>query len=116
MIHIVFNETDVTTLQNAIALDELLGGDVIQIKDDYAVGPLHNLYEEEGIKNRKDWWKEVLRGGDYENLAEDPSIDDYKTIEEVIERLRTDEKEKVWITYHHRLFFNMNKNSRTKVS
>ena len=97
MIHIVFNETDVTTLQGAIALDDQLAGDVLQIKDDYAVGPIQNLYEDEGIRNRKDWWKEVLAGGDYASLADDQSIDDYKTVAEIAERLQNDENENIWI-------------------
>ncbi len=37
MIHIVFNEPDVAVLQQAIELDESLQGDVILIRDDYAV-------------------------------------------------------------------------------
>ena len=97
MIHIVFNETDVTTLQGGIALDDQLAGDVLQIKDDYAVGPIQNLYEDEGIRNRKDWWKEVLAGGDYASLADDQSIDDYKTVAEIAERLQNDENENIWI-------------------
>jgi len=44
MIHIVFNEADVNVLKQAIELDETLQGDVIQIKDDFAVGPLGNIY------------------------------------------------------------------------
>jgi hypothetical protein len=39
MIHIVFNEPDVKVLQNAIELDESLSGEIVLIKDDYAVGP-----------------------------------------------------------------------------
>jgi hypothetical protein len=34
-----------------------LKGDIIQIKDDYAVGPLQNIYVGEGIENRKNWWR-----------------------------------------------------------
>ena len=49
MIHIVFNEPDVAVLQKAIALDETLSGDIVQIKDDFAVGPLENIYTAEGI-------------------------------------------------------------------
>ena len=48
MIHIVFNEADVDALQKAIDLDESLKGDVVQIKDEYAVGPIKNIYTEEG--------------------------------------------------------------------
>ncbi len=43
MIHVVFNTADVAVLQQAIALDESMAGTVIEIKDDYAVGPLAAL-------------------------------------------------------------------------
>ena len=48
MIHIVFNEADITVLQQAIALDASLVGEIVQIKDDFAVGPIANIYETEG--------------------------------------------------------------------
>ena len=64
MIHIVFNEADVKVLNEAIAMDESLSGEVIQIKDDYAVGPLYNIYVGEGMQARRDWWSDVLAGGD----------------------------------------------------
>ena len=50
MIHIVFNEPDIKVLQQAIGLDESLKGEVVQIQDDYAVGPLSNIYVGEGIE------------------------------------------------------------------
>ena len=37
MIHIVFQEADVTVLKEAIVLDASLGGSVVQIKDELAV-------------------------------------------------------------------------------
>ncbi len=39
MIHIVFNEPDVAVLQKAIELEESMQGEVVLIRDDYAVGP-----------------------------------------------------------------------------
>ena len=53
MIHIVFNAPDVEVLQKAIELDETLQGEVIQIKDDYAVGPIKDIYTDEGMEARK---------------------------------------------------------------
>lgn len=97
MIHIVFNEADVATLQSAFELDESLAGEVIQIKDDYAVGPVNNLYQREGIDARREWWKSVLEGGDYQHLAEEGTGDDYTAIAGVVGSLRRDEAEEVWI-------------------
>ncbi|MEO5595164.1 MAG: DUF1835 domain-containing protein [Chitinophagaceae bacterium] len=97
MIHIVFNEADVAVLKQAIEMDETLAGDVLQVKDDYAVGPLTNMYTEEGIEARKQWWKEVLAGGDYEGKADTGEVDDNKLVTGLIEKLTTDPKEIIWI-------------------
>jgi hypothetical protein len=95
MIHIVFNEPDVQVLKDAIALDPTMEGEVIQIQDDYAVGPLGDIYSQEGIEQRKQWWKEVLAGGDYAGRTEE--VDDTKTVLSLVEKLKADDQEKVWI-------------------
>jgi len=97
MIHIVFNEPDVEILQAAIQLDETLAGDVLQIKDDLAVGPLGDIYSGADMEVRKQWWREVLAGGDYEGLVDNGQIDDAGTVTELKERLDTDPAEAVWI-------------------
>jgi len=97
MIHIVFNEADIKVLKQAIELDETLAGEVIQIKDDYAVGPLGNIYIGEGIETRRQWWKEVLAGGDYDGKVESGDVDDYKTAAELVGTLRRNETETIWI-------------------
>lgn len=97
MIHVVFNEPDVTVLQQAIELDETLAGEVLLVRDDYAVGPLKEIYSEEGIEARKNWWREVLAGGDGDGGVEKGIVDDNKLVAELIEKLNTDLVEKVWI-------------------
>ena len=97
MIHIVFNEPDIKVLQQAIELDESLQGEVIQIKDDYAVGPLNNIYLAEGIEERKQWWREVLAGGDGNGKVDSGEVDDYKTAAELVGTMRRDENEIIWI-------------------
>ncbi len=97
MIHIVFNEADVAVLQQAMALDESLHGEVVQIKDDYAVGPLGDIYLGEGIENRKNWWRTVLAGGDYDGHADKDNVDDYKTAAELVGTMRRNEEEIIWI-------------------
>lgn len=97
MIHIVFQEEDVATLKKAISLDKTLQGDVIQIKDDFAVGPLLNIYTDEGIEERKLWWRKVLAGGDYEGLVDKGEIDDKNTLAGLLEKLNGNTEETVWI-------------------
>lgn len=94
MIHIVFNEPDVKVLETAITLDETMFGRVVQIKDEYAVGPLFNIYVKEGKDSRKEWWAEVLQGGDYEGKHE---VDDDATIAELVGSMRRDPEEIIWI-------------------
>ncbi len=97
MIHIVFNELDVTVLQEAIALDETLQGEVILIRDDYAVGPLNNIYIGEGISARKEWWRKVLSGGDGDGKVDTGEVDDYITAAELVGTMRRNENETIWI-------------------
>ena len=97
MIHIVFNEPDIKVLQQAILLDESLQGTIIQIKDDYAVGPLQDIYMGEGIQERRQWWRDVLAGGDGNGKVDTGEVDDYKTVAELIGTMRRDENEIIWI-------------------
>lgn len=97
MIHIVFNEADVHVMEEAIALDESLAGNVVQIKDDYAVGPIADLYLQEGIEARKQLWRDLTVGTEIEGKVDSGEVDDYKTIAEVVGSLRRDEGEIVWI-------------------
>ena len=97
MIHIVFNEPDVKVLQLALDLDDTLSGEIVCIKDDYAVGPLNNIYVGEGIEARKEWWRQVLNGGDYHGKADSGEVDDYKTVAELVGTMRRNEEQQIWI-------------------
>jgi len=97
MIHIVFQQNDIDTLKKAIELDETLSGNVIQIKDDFAVGPLVNIFSEEGIEVRKQWWREVLAGGDYDGSVDTGEVDDDRTVTSLVEKLNNDTEEIIWI-------------------
>jgi hypothetical protein len=95
MIHIVFNTADIAALEQAIELDESLSGKIIEIKDDYAVGPLLDIYETEGYQARRDWWKEVLAHSPYEDQLD--IVDDKLTVHQLINALTHDENEMIWI-------------------
>lgn len=97
MIHIVFNEADVAVLQQAIELDETLQGEVLLVRDDYAVGPIKDIFSEEGIEARKSWWREVLSGGDGDGSVDKGIVDDNKLVADLIEKLNVDAEEKLWI-------------------
>ena len=95
MIHIVFNTADIAALEQAIELDESLSGKIIEIKDDYAVGPLLDVYETDGYQARRDWWKEVLAYSPYEDQLD--IVDDKLTVHQLINALTHDENEMIWI-------------------
>lgn len=96
MIHIVFNQNEVGLMKKAIEMDEQMAGDIMQIKDDFAVGPLAGLDTEAGWQERVDWWRMLLQGSPYgEQLA--GSFDDRKTVKLLKEKLDADQQEEVWI-------------------
>ena len=97
MIHVVFQQADVTTLKKAIELDGTLQGAILEIKDDFAVGPIENIDTEEGWVARENWWKDLLAQSPYshENLV--GSFDDRKTVEGMKAKLQENENEVVWL-------------------
>jgi len=95
MIHLVFNTADIAALEAAIELDETLAGKVIEIKDDYAVGPLLDIYETEGYQARRDWWQNVLTNAPYTDQLD--IVDDKLTVHNLMNALNHDENEVLWI-------------------
>ena len=96
MIHIVFNESDVDLMKQVIKLDETLTGEVIQVKDDYAVGPLNQLDTDEGWQARYDWWMSLLENSHYAGSGM-VKFDDRKTVQELREKLTANPAEEIWI-------------------
>lgn len=97
MTHIVFQQADINALRLSFELENSVAGTIIEIKDDFAVGPLDDIYTPEGIGKRKQWWREVLAGGDYEGLVDDSTIDDNKTVSTLIDALQNNPDKVVWI-------------------
>jgi hypothetical protein len=95
MIHIVFEEANVAVLQKAIELDDALQGDVMEVKDDYAVGPIQNIYEPEGYEARRDFWKEALEYSPYSDALD--IVDDKLAVHNLLKALDENPDEKVWI-------------------
>lgn len=95
MIHIVFETANIDVLGKAFKLDEGLTGDIIEIKDDFAVGPIVDIYDEYGYQSRRDWWKEVLKFSPYTEQLN--IVDDKLTVHKLIRRLDEEADESVWI-------------------
>ena len=95
MIHLVFNTADKKVLEQAIELDESLAGQIVEIKDDYAVGPLMNIYEVEGYQQRRDWWKNVLQYSPYVDQIN--IVDDKQVIHDITNAIEHDPEQTIWI-------------------
>ena len=96
MIHIVFNESEVELMKQVIELDETMSGDVIQIRDDYAAGPLSALDTEEGRQSRLNWWKDLLSYSHYQE-SQVHHFDDRETVQLLKSKLDENPDEELWI-------------------
>lgn len=97
MIHVVFQAADVNTLKEAIALDLSLEGEIVEIKDDYAVGPIENSYDTEGYQQRRAWWKELVDFSPYNTDQLMQMVDDRLAVYQLKKGLDENEQEVVWI-------------------
>jgi len=97
MIHIVFQEADIEVLKKAQELDETLAGDVQIVRDDFAVGPIQNIYETEGYQARRDYWKAQLDYSPYNTEDLMHLVDDKMTVHNLKKSLDENEKEEAWI-------------------
>jgi len=95
MIHIVFEQANVAILQKAMELDEALQGEVVEIKDDYAVGPLLNIYETEGYQARRDWWKTLLEYSPYADSLN--IVDDKLAVHQLLKAIDEQPEQELWI-------------------
>jgi hypothetical protein len=95
MIHIVFEQENIAVLHKAIELDETLQGDIIEIKDDFAVGPIANIYETEGYQQRRNWWMNLLENSPYKEQID--LVDDKMTVFQLTKKLDENVDEKIWI-------------------
>lgn len=96
MIHIVFQQSDIDTLKQAIEMDNSLNGPILQIKDDFAVGPLLNIDTDEGWNERGNWWKNLIEGSPYPDALAG-SFDDRNTVSEIKKMLDDNLNEEAWL-------------------
>ncbi|TCJ12564.1 DUF1835 domain-containing protein [Flaviaesturariibacter flavus] len=97
MIHLVFQPADADTLRKAMEVDETLQGDIVEIKDDYAVGPLYLADDAEPWQQRRDWWKGLWEQSPYVAGESLPMVDDKMTLHSLMRTLDENPKEELWI-------------------
>jgi hypothetical protein len=96
-IHVVFQQADVTTLQQAIEMDESLRGEIFEIKDDFAVGPINGLDTDDNWNARVEWWRGLLDASPYQDKQLAGSFDDRQTIATITNQLQNDPDLELWI-------------------
>jgi len=98
MIHIVFQPKDARTLREVMQLDPALAGEVLTFADDFAVGPIQALDSPEGAGVRRQWWREVLAGGDYDGRVDNgEGPDDAAVLRQLREFMQAAPELEAWI-------------------
>ncbi len=97
MIHIVFEHSNVEALRKSFDLDPSIKGEILEMQDEYAVGPIKDIYSKEGIANRLQWWKDILQGGHYDGIADDGHVHDNEDVLELKQKLSESPEEVAWI-------------------
>ncbi len=97
MIHVVFQHADVDALKKSFELDNALQAPILEIQDDYAVGPINNLYAEEGMATRLQWWRDILTDGHYEGISDNGRVNDPAVVAEIKKMLDENQEEILWI-------------------
>jgi hypothetical protein len=93
MFHIVFDSRGAELLNAAMDLDEALDGEIILIQDDYSVGPIQNLFSDEGRTERKKWWQEIRQ----ETNSPVEETSDADTLTTILQRMKEEEFDEIWI-------------------
>lgn len=95
--HVVFNEADAAVLNKVIELDEALAGEILIVRDDYAVGPLADIFETEGYQARREWWKNLLDNSPYNTDQLMNLVDDRLMMHQLRKELEANNDLEVWI-------------------
>jgi len=93
MFHIVFDSHGADLLNAAMDMDEALDGEVILIQDDYSVGPIQDLFSDEGLAERKKWWNEIRQEFSEPLIEKSDSV----KLAKILQRMREEEFDQIWI-------------------
>jgi hypothetical protein len=95
MFHILFDSRGAGLLSAAMDMDESLDGESIVIRDDYSVGPIRDLFSEEGGEERKKWWAYIREGEKESGTSGGES--DGTILRNVLQRMKEEEFDQIWI-------------------
>jgi hypothetical protein len=97
MFHIVFDKRGAELISEAMDMDEALDGEIISINDDYSIGPIENLHNEEGRFRRINWWNSILPDSKYSATDRNSEISDDIKLRRIIHRMEEEEFDEIWI-------------------
>lgn len=97
MFHIVFDTTGAGLLNAAMDLDMALDGETILIRDDYSVGPIQDLFNETGRKDRINWWNVIREDAKIAGPREIKEEPDSAVLSKIIQRMEDEEFDQIWI-------------------
>jgi Domain of unknown function (DUF1835)/Protein of unknown function len=97
MFHIVFDSHGAEGLSAAMDKDDNLDGETILIRDDYSVGPIYDLFSEQGSEERRKWWSAIKEetGGGFPSGTGGES--DSINLQRITERMAVEEFDQIWI-------------------
>ncbi len=93
MFHIVFDARGAELINAAMDLDESLDGEVVHFRDDYSLGPIHDIFSEEGLSARKIWWDEISEN-EKKAVSDEPDSD---LLQKIVQRMKEEEFDQIWI-------------------
>src|SRR5664279_2306340 len=94
MFHIVFDSVGAERISAAMDLDEALDGEIVLIRDDYSVGPIQDLFSEDGLAVRWKWWA-MIRAESSSELSVQNT--DGENIRNIVQRMEEEEFDQIWI-------------------
>jgi hypothetical protein len=97
MFHILFDHRGAELISEAMDMDNALDGETILIRDDYSVGPIKDLYADQGRTERKNWWVNTYL--DTKDFSADKTgeIPDDAVLDKIIGRMEEEEFDQIWI-------------------
>lgn len=97
-IHIVFGRTRRTLIDSQVF--DLNKNQIISLDDNLNIGPVCDVYENENIRNRKDWLKKVFGDISYFDDIQNTVEQDLKSIETIVENAHHIDNIYIWTGYY----------------
>lgn len=97
MFHLVFDARGAELISEAMDMDEALDGEIILIRDDYSIGPVHDLHAASGRAQRRDWLNHNLLGEKNSPSNNSGEISEDLVLDKIIQRMEEEEFDQIWI-------------------